>query len=100
MFKDIGIETVFNKIALRDTPEDLEHPEDALVDAFNTSNLGDGHLDAAEERGKVGQIVVELKRVRLGKKYSELGHRAKHYEGDKDDVDMEEVGQEVAHKTA
>lgn len=100
VFKDIGVEAVFNRIALSDRTKDVRDPEDLLVDALNTSRLGDEYIEATEEQGKIGQIVVELKRVWLGKKFNEPDYRAKHQEGDKDDVDMEEMGQDVAHKSA
>ncbi|KAL9026398.1 MAG: hypothetical protein Q9196_004931 [Gyalolechia fulgens] len=100
VFKEIGIETVFEKIALRDRAEDLLDPEDVLVNAFNDSKLGGERSQVDEERGKVGQIVIELERVSLGKKYRDRNYRAMHSEGDMDDVDMEGGSQEVAHTTA
>ncbi|KAL8721044.1 MAG: hypothetical protein Q9225_002188 [Loekoesia sp. 1 TL-2023] len=99
VFKDVGIETVFQKIALCDRTDDLQDSEDVLVNALNNSKLGGERVEAAEERGTIGQIVVELERVSLGKKYNERDYRAKHYEGDKDDVDMDGVNQDVAHHT-
>lgn len=100
VFKDVGIETVFKKIALCDRTDDLQDSEDVLVNALNNSKLGGERVEATEERGTVGQIVVELERVWLGKKYNERDYRAKHYEGDKDDVDMDGASQDVAHTTA
>lgn len=100
VFKDIGIETVFKRIALSDDSKDVEDPEDFLVNAMNMSKFGDEQIKATHERDKVGQIVVELKRITLGRKYDEPDYRVRHYEGDKDDVDMEGVNQDVVHKTA
>ena len=100
VFKDIGIEAVFNRIALRDRTDLLEDPEDMLANAMDTSNLGDERTEIIEERRKVGQIVVELERVQLGKKYTDRNYRARHQEGEKDDVDMDDVDCDMAHKTA
>ncbi|KAL9641315.1 MAG: hypothetical protein Q9204_000109 [Flavoplaca sp. TL-2023a] len=98
VFRDIGIETIFDKIALRENARDTIELEDVLVDAMNTSRLGDDVV-ANEENDKIGQIVVELERVKLGKKYKERDYRPKHMEGDRDDIDMGGVGSHVVHTT-
>ena len=98
MFRDIGIETIFDKIALRENAGDTIELEDVLVDATNKSRLGDDVV-ANEENDKIGQIVVELERVKLGKKYKERNYRPKHMEGDRDDIDMGGVGSHVVHTT-
>ncbi|KAL8843318.1 MAG: hypothetical protein Q9170_000176 [Blastenia crenularia] len=100
IFRDVGIETIFEKIALHDDATELQDPEDVLVDALCTSKLSGEHTEATEERGKVGQIVVELSRITLGKTFKERNYRAKHYEGDEDDMHTEGLSQDVAHTTA
>ncbi|KAL8862095.1 MAG: hypothetical protein Q9178_001550 [Gyalolechia marmorata] len=90
VFKDIGIETMFNQIALREDGKDALEPLDLLVDALNSSELSDEHARTTDESGKIGQIVVVLERVVLGKKYKDYQFRPKHIEGDRDDVDMGE----------
>ncbi|KAL8813626.1 MAG: hypothetical protein Q9200_000108 [Gallowayella weberi] len=99
VFKDIGIETMFDKIALRDGPRNKLEFEDIIVDAMENSRLGGGHVGTCEEDRKVGQIVVELERVVLGRKYRERNHRPRHYEDDQYDVIMEGVDHDVVHKT-
>ncbi|KAL9037393.1 MAG: hypothetical protein Q9180_003741, partial [Flavoplaca navasiana] len=98
VFREIGIETMFDKIALRENAGDTIELEDVLVDAMNTSRLGDDVV-VNEENDKIGQIVVELERVKLGKKYKERDYRPKHMEGDRDDIDMGDVGSHVVHTT-
>ncbi|KAL8916894.1 MAG: hypothetical protein Q9172_006058 [Xanthocarpia lactea] len=90
VFKDIGIETKFNQIALRENDKNALEPLDLLVDALNSSELSDEHARTTDESGKIGQIVVVLERVVLGKKYKDYQFRPKHIEGDRDDVDMGE----------
>ncbi|KAL8997362.1 MAG: hypothetical protein Q9169_003344 [Polycauliona sp. 2 TL-2023] len=99
VFKDIGIETKFERFGLRETAREAVEPEDILVDAMKTSKLGDEHVVESNENEKIGQIVVELERVRLGKKYQEHNYRPKHMEGDAEDVDMGGVGSGMIHTT-
>ncbi|KAL8683221.1 MAG: hypothetical protein Q9186_000833 [Xanthomendoza sp. 1 TL-2023] len=99
VFKDVGIETIFDKIALRDGSRKTMEQEDVIVDAMKNSELGERQVGTCEEGGKIGQIVVELERVILGKKYHERNYRPKHYEDDQDDVNMEGVGHDVVHTT-
>ncbi|KAL8901016.1 MAG: hypothetical protein Q9207_005409 [Kuettlingeria erythrocarpa] len=100
IFKDVGIETVFRRVALSDHDEHLQDPDDLLVDAMRSSKLVDRSLDAIQEQGKVGQILVVLQRVRLGRKYVEDDYHAKLREGDEGDTEMDEMGPDVAHRTA
>ena len=99
VFKDIGIETKLNQIALRENGRDALEPLDLLVDALNSSELSDEHARTTDESGKIGQIVVVLERVVLGKKYKDYQYRPKHIEGDRDDVDMGGIGSDVVHAT-
>ncbi|KAL8959540.1 MAG: hypothetical protein Q9193_003618 [Seirophora villosa] len=102
VFKDIGIETVFKRLAVNDASMDVENSDELLINAINTSRLSDRHGEVTQEHGKVGQIVVELERIRLGKKFRDANYqsRSKHHDGDHDDVDMDGLGQDVAHHTA
>ncbi|KAL9061809.1 MAG: hypothetical protein Q9206_000274 [Seirophora lacunosa] len=102
VFKDIGIETVFKRLAVIDGSMDVENSDELLINAINTSRLSDRHGQVTQEHGKVGQIVVELERIRLGKKFRDANYqsRSKHHDGDHDDVDMDGLGQDVAHHTA
>ncbi|KAL8853498.1 MAG: hypothetical protein Q9221_001657 [Calogaya cf. arnoldii] len=99
VFRDIGIETLFDKIALRENAGDAMEPEDTLVDAMKTSKLADGHDGTCEANQKIGQIVVELERVNLGRKLRNQNYFARHMEGDRDDVDMGGVGSDMVHTT-
>ncbi|KAL8872648.1 MAG: hypothetical protein Q9174_001761 [Haloplaca sp. 1 TL-2023] len=99
VFKDVGIEAVFDKIALQDGRQPPAEPEDVLVDAFNASGFGLERTAGVDEQGKVGKIVVELEKIRVGKPFYEKGWRPKHQEEEEEDVNMEDVNQDVAHKT-
>lgn len=98
VFKEVGIETVFNKIALRDSDRSAK-PEDLIVDAMNASDLNHERFEGIEDRGKVGQIVVELERITVGKPFYQKRWRPRHREGDDEDVSMGGIDYDVAHKT-
>ncbi|KAL8649029.1 MAG: hypothetical protein Q9210_004641 [Variospora velana] len=102
VFKDIGIETIFKGLAVGDGTKDIEDSDEFLINAMNTSRLGGRHSEVTQEHGKVGQIVVELERIRLGKRFRDANYqsRTKHHDGDHEDVNMEGLGQDVAHQTA
>ncbi|KAL8665128.1 MAG: hypothetical protein Q9202_002528 [Teloschistes flavicans] len=99
VFKELGIETIFNKIGLRDGTRDTVEPDDQLVDAMGKSSIGYKDPEVTEERGKVGQIVVELHRITLGRPYYEPRYRASHLDGENEDVDMEGLTNDAAHTT-
>ncbi|KAL8706058.1 MAG: hypothetical protein Q9201_000880 [Fulgogasparrea decipioides] len=99
VFKELGIETVFNRIALRDGTKGTGEEEDLIVDAMKGSGLDKEYNEGPQEQGKVGQIVVELERIMLGKPFYDKYFRAKHVAGDDEDVDMEGLSSDVAHAT-
>ncbi|KAL8738283.1 MAG: hypothetical protein Q9181_000918 [Wetmoreana brouardii] len=99
VFKELGIETVFNRIALRDSTKDTMKVDDLIVDAMKASGLDKDFYEGPQERGKVGQIVVELERITLGKPFYDQHYRARHVAGDDEDVDMEGLSNDVAHAT-
>jgi hypothetical protein len=67
--------------------------EDAIINAMQSSGLDSERLD--DGNSKVGQIVVELRRVRLGTMRLDEKHRTQHREARSDDVDMD--GQDITH---
>ena len=73
--------------------------EDVLVNAFNSSGLGLERTPGVDDHAKVGQIVVELEKIRVEKPFYQKCWRAKHQEGEEEDVNMGGVNQDVAHKT-
>ncbi|KAL8945074.1 MAG: hypothetical protein Q9216_000058 [Gyalolechia sp. 2 TL-2023] len=93
VFKEVGIETILEKMALRDRPQGLRDPEDILVNALHESYLGGEDSQANEERRKVGQIVIKLERVSLGKRFEDHNYHEKHSRSDNDDVDVEGANQ-------
>ena len=69
--------------------------EDAIINAMQSSGLDSERLDNGNS--KVGQIIVELRRVRLGTMRPNEKHPTKHREARNDDVDMD--GQDITHTT-
>ena len=87
---------MFNRLVLDgDQPKSDVSAEDAIVNAMQSSGL-DVESSGAE-KSKLGQIVVELERVVLGKKRIDDDFRAKHREGRSDEVDI--GGQDIIHAT-
>ena len=72
--------------------------EDAIIEAMQSSGL-DGQNDSGSEKSKVGQIVVEIRRIRLGLKKYDPNYRPKHEEGKDVDIDMDGVESGITHAT-
>jgi len=101
MFKDVGIETVFDKMLLSGdhhvSGKVNMRDEDGIIAAMNAADLGaEGDVER-EERTKLGQIVVTIERVKLGEKWVDNRFRAKHKEGEADDIDMDGASNEIMH---
>lgn len=103
IFRDVGIETSFGKLLISKNghaAEDFDEPvEDALVRGLTSTDLDAQTGPRKEETGKVGQIVVTLQRVKLGRKTMDSDYHAKHREGEKDDFDMDGIEREITHTT-
>lgn len=102
VFKDVGIETAFDQMLIdngRDGASDKEQNEEAVTAAMNDTVLGAeaGHRKD-EERG-VGQIVVVIRKVKLGTKWVQKIWKAPHKEGETNDVVMGDVVKDVSHTT-
>ena len=96
VFKEVGIETIFEKMLINGHLTE-ETPEDEIVEAFESTGLGAESDITREERSRVGKIVVELKRVTLGDKRTKPDFKAKHQEGEADDIDMDGIRPDIAH---
>ena len=101
VFKDVGIETVFDKMLLSGdhhvSGKVHMREEDSIIAAMNATDLGaEGDVER-EERTKLGQIVVTIERIKLGKKWVDGRYRAHHKEGDVDDVEMDGANTEITH---
>jgi hypothetical protein len=103
VFRDVGIEASFGKLLISQNGlavDDFDEPqEDALVRDLNSADLGAETGPRREQTGKVGQIVVTLQRVKLGRKTTESDYHAKHREGEKDEFDMDGIEREITHTT-
>lgn len=103
VFKDVGIETVFDRMLIGGGTNCVkireEHDEDAMVDAMRTTGLG-VEKNIEEDKNNIGQILVLIERVVLGRKWRDHHYRPKHQEGeDAEDVDMAGVKNEITHTT-
>ncbi|MCJ1404381.1 hypothetical protein MMC11_007606 [Xylographa trunciseda] len=102
IFQDVGIETLFDKMLIAGdsniTPV-AEGNEAELVDAFHTIYLnGDGDSGRGE-KSMVGQILVTIDRIKLGKTWISTKYRAKHKEHKTEEVDMTYAGKDITHTT-
>ena len=52
-----------------------------------------------DKETKVGQIVIELRRMTLGQRIAEMNYRPRHLEGQEEDIDMERAPRGVTHAT-
>lgn len=96
VFKDVGIETIFENMLIDGHLEE-ETLEDEMVEAFGSAVLDAERDIAREERVHVGKIVVELQRVTLSDKRTKHDFKAKHQEGEADDIDMGGIRPDIAH---
>lgn len=96
VFKEKAIETVFDKLMI--ATNQARHDEDAIIEAMRSSGLGREDRFVTE-KSKVGQIIVDLRRVRLGQKRYERRYRSKHQEGQGNDIDMVELKSDITHST-
>ena len=98
VFKEQAIETVFDKLMIAGSESNVTDQDDAaLVKAMESSGI-----DAQEEKekeSKVGQIVVELRRIILGKKRIEPNFHSGHQEGQEEDIDMAGASRAITHAT-
>ena len=103
VFRDVGIETAFDRMLLsggKSCAEIREEcDEDAVVAALSTTGLG-VERNVEEDKNHIGQILVVVERVVLGQRWEEEHYRAKHEEGEEaEDVDMAGVKNEITHTT-
>ena len=101
VFKDVGIETVFDKMLISGdhqvTGSVNKRDEEAIITAMESTDLEpDGDI-RREEKSQVGQIVVEIQRVKLGEKWDDKNFRAKFKEDDIKDVNMEGANSDIVH---
>lgn len=98
VFKEKAIDTVFDKLMIAGSQANIEdQDDDALIKAMESSRLDAQGM--TEKESKVGQIVVELKRVVLGNKRKEANYRSHHQEGQDEDIDMEGFWRDITHAT-
>ncbi|MCJ1436995.1 hypothetical protein MMC27_006378 [Xylographa pallens] len=100
VFQDIGIETLFDKMLIAEDKNIIpvaQRNEAALVHGCETIHLNGDNDSIKEENSKVGQILVTIDRVTLGKKWQDTNYKAKHKEHETEDVDMVDAGKDITH---
>ena len=101
VFKDIGIETILDKMALTSEKDSMTaNEEDAIIDALGRTGICHEDDMIREEKHKSGQIEVEITRVVLGRKRVDTEFRPKHREGEDEDLDTGRIKSEVTHTAA
>ena len=101
VFKDVGIETRFDKMLIsenRNQTDRANQPdEDTMIAAMNLTELsGESNLKN-DEKCNIGQIVIVVERIILGIKWSDENYRPRHCDGQMDDVNMNELGNDITH---
>lgn len=95
-FKEKAIELVFDKLNLKDQQRDSD--EAALVNALLSSQLS--AADEGQDKNRVGQILVEIRRVKVDPSYIDPWYyKTKFKEGQDDDVDTTELQGDITHRT-
>ena len=101
VFKDIGIETILDKMALTSEADSMAvNEEDAVIDALGRTGIHHEDDMTREEKHRVGQIEVAITRIVLGRKRVDSDFRPKHREGEDEDVGMGKMKSEVTHTAA
>ena len=99
LFKGKAIETAFNRLAIHSSHARIEgQDEDAMIEAMKSTGFDQGG-GLGDYESKVGQIVIELRRVVLGQRAYDPHYRSKHQEGQEEDTDMDVVDPKLAHAT-
>jgi len=99
VFEEKAIESVFDRLTIAtNEARNKGHDEDAIKEAIRLSRRSTEVGSGAKE-SKVGQIVVELRRVTLGDLKYDKHYRSKHQKGQDDDIDMAAMKPDVTHAT-
>ena len=94
-FKEKAIEFVFDKLNLKSPQNDSD--EATLVNALLSSQLN--AADEDQDKNRVGQILVEIRRVKVYPSYIDRKYETRFKEGQDDDVDMNELQGDITHRT-
>ena len=101
VFRDIGIETILDRMALTSNNDYAEkNEEDAVTNALGRTSICHEDDLKKEENSKAGQIEITITRIILGKKKVDSDYRPKHQEGEDCDINIEITKTEVTHTTA
>ena len=95
MFKEKAIELAFDKLNLKDRQKDSD--EAALVNALLSSQLS--ARDEGQDKNRVGQILVEIRRVKVDPPYIDSRYKTRFKEGQDDGVNTSELQGDITHRT-
>lgn len=94
-FKEKAIELAFDKLNFKDQEKDSD--EGALVNALVSSQLS--AANEGQDKNGVGQILVEIQRVKVDPSYIDPYYMTRFKEGQYDDVDSNELQGQITHRT-
>ena len=94
-FKEKAIELVFDKLNLKGHQDDSD--EATIVNALLSSRLSTPDKD--QDKKKVGQIFVEIRKVKVDPPYVGPKSRTRFKEGQDNDVDPSELEGDITHRT-
>lgn len=101
VFKDVGIETVFDKMLISESDNQAGRAsrldEDAMITAMNATELGAEGNIRNDEKYSVGQIVIVVERIVVGAKWIEENYRPKHRDSEADNINMDGLGNDITH---
>lgn len=103
VFKDVGIETVFDRMLIAESHNQAEGvnelDEDAMIAAMNATELSAEGNIKNEEKSSIGQILIVVQRICVGVKWKEENYRPKHRNDQADDIEMNDLGNNITHTT-
>ncbi len=98
VFKEKAIETVFDRLMIAGSQANVDdQDDDTLIKAMESS--GFDTQGKMEKESKVGQILVELRRIVLGEKRIEANYHPRHQEGQEEAADLEGAPRDIIHAT-
>lgn len=99
-FKDRPVESVLTKLVIagaQDQAETQDEREDDMINAMKSAGVKEETDYIREGATKVGQILVQIERVVIGKTRTDKNYRSRHQEGQDNDIDMDGVRPDITH---
>ena len=102
IFRDLGVENVLERMCIEqsnETGQSAEETENSMVDLMGSAELGAEKNIQREELSNLGQILVVLQRVGVGKRLDNKLYIPKHREDENENIDMDEMRNDITHTT-